>query len=125
MNIPPSIFCKTLVVMTTFARWIQSAICFKFDYVREEGKAKSFMGSVTKKEFGLASVLFCALVFVLTGVKGIAIVLISTLPVMVFTKRVKTRIAGMTGDTIGAASEIAEITFLLFLMICVKFQCIY
>ncbi|MFH1394550.1 MAG: adenosylcobinamide-GDP ribazoletransferase [Candidatus Omnitrophota bacterium] len=122
MSVPPNIFWKTIIVMTMFARWIQVAVCFRFDYVREEGKAKSFMDYVTKKEFFLATVFLISFVFVLTGVKGIAIVLISTLPVMFFTKRVKKRITGMTGDTIGAASEIAEITFLLFLIIFMKMQ---
>ncbi|MBU0684192.1 MAG: adenosylcobinamide-GDP ribazoletransferase [Candidatus Omnitrophota bacterium] len=125
LNIPPHIFLKSIIIMTAFARWVQVALCFKFEYVRELGKAKSFMRYADKREFLFASLFFCALVLILTGITGLAACLISLLPLMVFTKRVKKRIGGMTGDTIGAGSELAEIFFLLFVTMFIKMQWIY
>ena len=49
---------------------------------------------------------------VLMGVKGILIFCAALAPVFLLSFIIKSKIGGMTGDTIGAVSEIAELTAL-------------
>ena len=113
-NIPKDILWKALIMMTVFARWAQVLACFTSNYAREKGKAKHFIEYNGKGEFLTGCFFTIALSLLLMKFKGVILLAISLLPVFLFMSYVKRRIGGMTGDTIGATSEIAEVALLFF-----------
>ena len=116
-SIPQSIPWKPLILMAVFARWSQVLACHTSKYARKEGKAKYFIEYDSKKEF-LGSTFFMILLFLLLmKLNGIILLILSLTPVILFINYAKRKIGGMTGDTIGATSEIAEIAVLFFTLI--------
>ncbi len=107
---------KALIMMCCFARWAQTAGCL-LPYARAEGKAAAFIKYARKVDVAGGGV-FVLLVFIgLSGIKGIGIFLGSLVVSMLFIYYVRHRIGGMTGDTLGAVSEIAEVSALFFALI--------
>jgi len=116
-SIPKNLLWKSLIMMSVFARWSQVFACFSSNYARADGKAKYFIEYAGKKELILGA-LFTVLIFLLLAkVTGLILFTLAFLPVFLFINYAKSKIGGMTGDTIGAASEIAEVFVLLFTLI--------
>jgi adenosylcobinamide-GDP ribazoletransferase len=108
---------KSLILMVTFSKWSQGLACLVSKYVRSEGKAKFFIEYVNRKDVIIGG-LFTAILFLLMAkLKGIFILALSFLFLLLFIQYVKRKIGGMTGDTIGATSEIAEVLILFFILI--------
>jgi len=125
LKIPQNMLAGVLIVMVIFARWVQVLACFRCDYARKQGKAIGFIAGVGKKGLTIATGFLIIAALGLMGVKVIIILSFSSLPAIFFMFYAKKRIGGMTGDTIGGVSEIAELSFLLFFLICVKLQEIF
>lgn len=110
----------TLILMTTFARWTQVLACFGAAYARQEGKAKYFIEFATRKEL-LAGFVFTLVVFcLLCQVKGLVLFFAALWPVLLCRSYIKKRLGGMTGDTIGALSEAAEVAVLFLAFIIMR-----
>lgn len=120
MSIPQSTLWRSLILMAIFARWIQVLSCFLSNYARKEGKAKYFIEYAGKKEILISMLFTVAFFLLLMKVEGFILFLISLLTMLPFINYIKKKIGGMTGDTIGAASEIAEVLVLLFSLIIAK-----
>lgn len=107
------ILWKLIVVSCVISRWAMVLSCFAFSYAREDGKARVFIDNTGIKEI-LVTTLFTGLVlFVMFSIKGLFLMGISYVFVYLFGLWIKSKIDGMTGDTIGAVSEFAEATVLL------------
>jgi adenosylcobinamide-GDP ribazoletransferase len=117
VSIPQAKIWKALIMMATFSRWSQVLACCTCQYARLEGKGKFFIGHGRKKELVIASILTVALFLLLARVSGVIVGAFSLLPVALFIRYADKRIGGMTGDTIGATSEIAEVAVLFFTLI--------
>ncbi|MBI4650053.1 adenosylcobinamide-GDP ribazoletransferase [Candidatus Desantisbacteria bacterium] len=104
---------KYLILMTTFARWTQVLSCFTSDYARKDGKGKNFIKYCGKKEFLIGTVFTFAIFLLLKGIWGIILLSLSTIFILLIITYIKKKINGMTGDTIGAVSEMAEVVILL------------
>lgn len=113
-SMPREIIVKSLILMAAFARWSQVLACFVSKYARGEGKAKHFIEYASGREIFISSIFIAALFIFLLGVKGAALFALSVLPIWVMINYIKVRIGGMTGDTIGAVSELSEAAVLLF-----------
>ena len=114
VSIPREILWKLLIMMTVFARWSQVLACSTSDYARREGKARCFVEYDSKKELLVGSIFTVVLSFVLMKLRGGILLVICLLPILLFITYIKRKIGGMTGDTIGAVSEIAEVAVLFF-----------
>ena len=104
---------KILVITAVFARWSQVLACAISKYARDEGKAKYF---VEHAKYGAcaAGALFTLILFWLVmSVKGVILFALLSAAMFLFIKCIQRRIGGMTGDTIGATSEVAEAAALL------------
>lgn len=113
-NIPKGTLWKSLIMMAVFARWTQALTCFISNYARQNGKAKFFIKYADRKGVIIGGLLTLALFLLLTTLKGLTLFIISLVPIFLFISYVKRKIGGITGDTIGAINEIAEILILLF-----------
>jgi len=114
VNISQGVLWKILIVMVVFGRWSQVLACYISEYARKEGKAKYFVEYASGDEFRIGTFFTLVLFFVLLGLKGVVLFAFSLVPVILFINYAKKKIGGMTGDTIGAASEVSEIIILFF-----------
>ncbi len=112
INIPYDILWKPLVMMMGFSRWSQVLACYKSGYARKEGKARFFIEYSAKREL-FSGMVFCTAVFLsLMKLKGLVLLALSIFLISLFINYIKRRIHGMTGDTIGAVSEVSELLIL-------------
>ncbi len=117
VSIPRDFLWKSLMMMAAFARWSQGFSCLTSGYARRQGKAKFFIEYASEKDVIRAGLLTLALFLLLAGLKGALIFIMAFLCVLLFTEYVKRKIGAMTGDTIGATSEIAEAALLFFALV--------
>ncbi|MDH4162518.1 MAG: adenosylcobinamide-GDP ribazoletransferase [Nitrospirota bacterium] len=117
---------KTAALLTApaFSRWAQMLMMYKSDYGRDEGMGKAFVGHVRSGGLVAASVVSLGIsAFVIIN-EPRTIVLAIGIPVAVvcFTLLwrwfVTRKVGGVTGDSIGAVSEMTEaLTLLLFVFL--------
>ena len=118
VNISQSVLWRALIIMVVFGRWSLTLASYASNYVRPEGKAKCFIEYADKNEFFMGTSFTILLFLLLMGLKGVVLFIFSLVPVLLFINYTKRKIGGMTGDTIGAAGEIAEVGVLLFTVCC-------
>lgn len=118
VSIPENVLWKLLIMMAVFARWSQVLACCASDYARGEGKAKCFVEHARKPALLVGSIFTVFLFLLSMRFKGIVLFVPSFAVVFLFINYAKRKIGGMTGDTIGATSEIAEIAVLFFGLVC-------
>ncbi|MFC2061270.1 adenosylcobinamide-GDP ribazoletransferase [Elusimicrobiota bacterium] len=106
-----------LLVMPVLSRWSMAFSICCFDYAREEGKAKYFFKSPDRLEFIIASLFTCAVVFFIFKWHGLLLMLLISLSTLIFGIRSRSKINGITGDTLGAINEINEVLVLLLVYI--------
>jgi adenosylcobinamide-GDP ribazoletransferase len=125
VSIPQEVLWKILVLMVIFARWALVLACFSAKYARKEGKAKYFIEYAGRREILIGGLFTLASFLLLMKIEGLILFFISIVPVFLFISYVKKKIEGMTGDTIGATSEIAEISILFLTLPLQKLLCFY
>lgn len=111
ITIPRDALWRSLALMCCFSRWTQATGCL-LPYARNEGKAGVFIKYARKKDIVIAGLFTIFVSWALFGLKGIVIFFTSLIPALIFIRYAKARIGGMTGDTIGALNEIAEVSVL-------------
>lgn len=115
-NINKGILPRALIMMAVFGRYAQVLACYTSNYARSQGKAKYVVEYASGKGFFIALIFTAIISLLLMGLKGIVVFALSLIPVYLFIHYIKKRIGGMTGDTVGATSEIAE-SIILFLIL--------
>mgnify|MGYP001589761025 CR=1 FL=1 len=105
---------KILIMMPVFSRWSQALACNAASYARREGKAKYFMEYASRRDVIIGGIFTLIISVLLMQHRGLVLFFASLIPVSLFLYYIKRRIKGMTGDTIGAVNEIAEVCVLLF-----------
>jgi adenosylcobinamide-GDP ribazoletransferase len=116
-SLSDAVLWKALIEMAVFARWSQALACSTSCYARSEGKAEYFIGHTRKKDIFIGGIFTLGLFLWLMQMKGLFLFFLSMLPVFLFLRYIRKKIGGMTGDTIGAVSEIAEVSTLFFILI--------
>ena len=110
-------FWKVIFLMAVFSKFMQVAACYKTNYPRKEGKAKYFVGKTTLKQLIFGLIFTAGLFTVLLKINGIIIFILSAVIMLFIINRFKKKIDGMTGDTVGAVSEISEVLVLYFSLV--------
>ena len=113
-SIPLEGLWRVLIVMAVFSRWMQAYACTFTDYPRQEGKAKFFMSKAARGKVLLSGVLVLLVCIILLRFEAIPVVMFSFLAGYIFMVYARRKIAGLTGDTIGAVNEISETAVLFF-----------
>lgn len=101
-------------------KMVQGMVGYHAVYAREKGLGL-FIGTLEKKRVFLCSlwgVLFLTAGF---GLQGLLVSLLVFLGIYFFRRYIEKILGGLTGDIMGAANELAEILFLLGLLILRKF----
>lgn len=121
-SIEPGNLWKILIITAVFARWSQTFACATSKYARQEGKAKYFIEHAKKADIFIGALFTLTLNWFLMGIKGIILFALLLATIFLFIQYAKRKIGGMTGDTIGATSEIAEAAALLFSLILLNYK---
>ncbi|MBF0594955.1 MAG: adenosylcobinamide-GDP ribazoletransferase [Candidatus Omnitrophica bacterium] len=108
---------KMLILTPMFARWVQSVACAGSKYAREDGKAALFFKVASVKDVITGGIFSLAMFYVFFGVKGLVLACAAGLPAAIFIRFADQKIGGMTGDTVGAASEITELSVLFLCLV--------
>lgn len=111
LSLPEEILIKTLIVVVVFGRWSQVFSCYISKDTLQEGTARYFIEYVDTKTIFFTTLFTLGLSLMLLKVKSVVSFLISGFIVFSFVNFVKRKIGGVTGDTVGAASEVAEIGY--------------
>ncbi|MDI6703664.1 MAG: adenosylcobinamide-GDP ribazoletransferase [bacterium] len=106
-----------LVPMCTVSRWSMVTGATFSSCARINGKGRSFIEWVGKREWFLATLITLCVSVSLMKIKGVFLCLSIGIITFILTKFIKKRIGGLTGDTLGAISEIVEVLTLLFIVI--------
>lgn len=109
---------RALIVIPAIGRWSMVWLCARSRYARSEGgTAAAYVGHVGKGGLLTATILCAVIAAALLGWRGLAALAVSTLAAEIFRRYVERRIGGMTGDTLGACSELVEVLTLAVISI--------
>ncbi len=110
-------FWRLLIAVPVYSRWAQGVACHFSEYARGNGKSNYFFNNVTVNDIVFGGIFSIIIFLILVGLKGFLLFILGFIPVFLFMRFSQSRIGGMTGDTLGAANEIAEISILFFSLI--------
>lgn len=111
--IPAQLKDVALILMCTTSRWGQAAVSYLSKYAREnEGIGRPFIGNIRGRDFYLATTVTILISISAWFPKGILVFVLVSILIFTAMKYVHRRIGGMTGDTIGAINELAEVSAL-------------
>jgi adenosylcobinamide-GDP ribazoletransferase len=112
--LPPRVAVAALLVAHPFSRLVSTALIWRLDYVRGEGKAKPLAQQMTGAEFAIAT-LTCALPAAcvlaagwMTPAAMLAAMLASLAAALWLGRLFVRRLGGYTGDCLGAVQQLAE-----------------
>jgi adenosylcobinamide-GDP ribazoletransferase len=112
--LPPRLAVATLFVAHPLSRLAATALIWKLDYVRGEGKAKPLAQQMTNAEFAIAA-LTCLLpaTYILTTdamtpAAMLAAIIAAALAALWLGRLFVRRLGGYTGDCLGAVQQLAE-----------------
>jgi len=117
LSLPQDMIGYSLIVMSVCGRWAQVFCCFSSPPASKEGTGLVFIKSAGKKEILGATLFALAICFIFFQVLGILLFAFIVFFCSIFRFICIKKIGGMTGDTIGATNEIAEIVTLFSILI--------
>ncbi len=116
-NVPPEYKSAALIFMPCAGRWIQVVLAAFCRYVRPEGgTGGAFVDYTGEREFLIATATLLLAGVVLFGLSGIFLIFLLGLATMVLIRYFEARLGGVTGDVLGAATEIVEVLSLLLIL---------
>lgn len=124
--LPPSMAAAAMLAAHPASRLAATALIWKLDYVKSEGKAKPLAQHMSGMEFAIALVTVLAVFATLcllgalswrSIAAGVAAAVLAT---VWLARKFVTRIGGYTGDCLGAVQQVAEVATYLALLAVVK-----
>jgi adenosylcobinamide-GDP ribazoletransferase len=126
-ELPPQDVVPALLLAHPLSRLCSTALIWRLDYVKAEGKAKPLAQQMSTPEFCIAglTVMLAALVLGAAGwiawygllIGVIAAALAATWLARLFVRR----IGGYTGDCLGAVQQVTEVAFYLALLASMRY----
>jgi adenosylcobinamide-GDP ribazoletransferase len=107
-----------LVLAPSLARWSMVWLSASSTYARPEGgTASAYIGHVNRSTLLIATLLCATIAFLLFRTPGLIVMAAAVAFTWVFRLYTESRIGGMTGDTLGACSELVEVAVLAMLSV--------
>jgi len=106
-----------LMFMPAAGRWIQVALAGVCRYIRDEGGTGGvFVDNVGEREMLIATATLTIAAVILFGLKGLLLILLLGGVGMTLWRYFESRLGGVTGDVLGAATEIVEVVSLILVL---------
>jgi adenosylcobinamide-GDP ribazoletransferase len=116
-NVSLEMKSAALIIAPAAGRWVQVILASYCKYLRPEGGTGAvFVELVGEREVMIATGTVIAAALVLFGFDGIFLVFLLGLVAMLLMRYFQSRLGGVTGDVLGAATEIVEVMSLLFIL---------
>lgn len=112
-NVPETFLMATLVLMPVVSRWAMVYAVFVYPYAKPSGLGKLFKQGTTWRSFAIATFVTLVLAIALGRLMGLAIMLGVWIVTIAMAAYLKRKFSGLTGDTYGAISEVAEVSVLI------------
>jgi len=122
-SIPEPLMLVTLVLMPIVSRWAMTYAIFTYPYARPSGLGKAFKQGTRWPGFTVATVITFIIAVVLIPLfqmTGLAIIFGVWLITVMLAAYLKSKFAGLTGDTYGAINEVAEVSVLIIVLLLVR-----
>lgn len=106
-----------LFFMPAAGRWVQVVLAFLCPYVRPGGGTGGvFVENVGMREVLVATAMLAAVTPFLFGVRGLLLFMLLVVGAMGLKVYYESRLGGVTGDVLGASTEIVEVLTLILLL---------
>ena len=116
-SLPPAVQSATLVLMPASGRWLQVLLSALCNYARPEGgTAGAFVDNVGEPQALFASLTLVVAALILFGLTGLWLLLGLAVLAFWLLRHLERQLGGVTGDALGAATEIAELATLLLVL---------
>lgn len=116
-NIPLEIKSAALLFMPCAGRWIQVVLASFCRYLRSGGdKRGAFVDHAGEREFLIGTTTLLLASLVLFGLSGIFLLFLIGLIAMVLLRFFEARFGGVTGEALGASTEVIEVLTLLLIL---------
>lgn len=116
-NLPLELKSAGLIFMPAAGRWVQVVLAVSCRYLRgPEGTGAVFLEHASERELLIASGSLIAVALVLFGLQGIFLIFLLGIAAMLLIKYFEMRLGGVTGDVLGASSELIEVFALLLVL---------
>jgi adenosylcobinamide-GDP ribazoletransferase len=115
LSLPGNLRMATLLLMPTLSRWTMAYAVFAFPCPKTSGLGQTFKQQATWQRLTIATLVALAAAIVLMGWQGVMLMAGVWLIIFGVAFFLRSRLGGLTGDTYGAISEIAEVLVLILL----------
>ncbi len=116
-NVSLEMKSAALIIAPAAGRWVQVVLASYCKYLRPDGGTGAvFIEQVGEREVMIATGTLIAAALVLFGFNGIFLVFLFGIVAMLLMRYFQSRLGGVTGDVLGAATEIVEVMSLLFIL---------
>ncbi|MGK2907017.1 MAG: adenosylcobinamide-GDP ribazoletransferase [Desulfuromonadales bacterium] len=116
-NLPLELKSAGLIFMPAAGRWVQVVLAVSCRYLRgPEGTGAVFLEHASERELLIASGSLIAVALVLFGLQGVFLIFLLGITAMLLIKYFEMRLGGVTGDVLGASSELFEVLALLLVL---------
>ena len=117
-QISNSSITHSLILMAVMGRNSMVLVCYRSPYARsEKGLGRPFTENLGTRELIVSSTSAFGISLLFMGLKGIVVFLVIGLFCLGYRFFFIKKLGGVTGDILGAANELAELSFLLILII--------
>jgi adenosylcobinamide-GDP ribazoletransferase len=120
-SLSPGQSWRWLIVAHTAGRWTVLPLCAWLPYARAEGQGKLVARRVGKVEVLIGSLTYLITVFLLSWQAALAALLITGLVSLLSGAYFRARLSGITGDCLGAANQLTELSLYLTAVIMLRF----
>lgn len=113
---PPAYKNLVLIAMPVMSRWLQAPFTNMLPYARQNGMGKAFVEGVRGRQAGIATISAALVLIFLFKFSAILIMVLMAIVTYLIGLYFKKTLGGITGDVIGAVSEVNEVVFLLIVI---------
>ena len=121
-SLPQGQVWRLMIVGHTAARWTTLPLCVWLPYARVEGQGKLVAKQVGTLEVLMGTVTLVAVLLLVSWQAAVAALLVTSLMTLLCGSYFRARLQGITGDCLGAANQLTEVSLYLTAVVLLRFD---